>query len=252
MPKFKVGDIFKQINNACYQNTVISITPHDYEVKYTKVITSDPSFLNDLNKVHMRSIAYVDIYCELVTMSQQAQTSAPTNARFAKGSIIKPLGIAGEQSKITQVGNHNYELEVTASNHGKIGDKWVDTILHIDKYYEAVGLQASAILHQQPEQPQFGVGNLVITKWNNELRITTVDSMAQRYYYRILKSNNPLKVGATDLESFENAHKTWKLKTEALKKEVIGNPYNCECGAWKLRNIKPGRSHSQWCKLYRE
>lgn len=87
---------------------------------------------------------------------------------------------------------------------------------------------------------QFNYGDIVITKWGNELQITAIDHHVYEYFYRILKSNNQAKVGTTDKESFAIAHAIWKLKSEAFENlkpdKVTVYEKQCTCDSKVLFN----------------
>ena len=122
---------------------------------------------------------------------------------FKVGDIIESVYSNRQQHKVISIDPVYYTLESLQS-----GANWGETITFVDNLY---------VLSKQPpwanqgafapilpsrtfalQSSQYKLGDKVITKWNNELEVSAVDLIHQVYYYRILKSNNPMKVGTTD------------------------------------------------------
>lgn len=180
------------------------------------------------------------------------------NAKYELVSSVVPQPKFKIGNEILDMISRKYEIEdvdfitkkYTIKGHG------IWDINYIDNNFTLAPTAATAIINNMFSKPIFNVADIITTQWNNELAITTVDTMYQTYYYRIIKSNNPLKIGTTDTETFEKAHANWKSKvnnTEENKtKASVGNKYGCECGQWKVGNTKASRMHSGWCPIYKE
>jgi hypothetical protein len=95
-------------------------------------------------------------------------------------------------------------------------------------------------------QAKYQVGDIV----QLEEKVLEILEVSQYGSYRVkyVKSPYSVEIGFERWITSNIVDELYVL----VEKKAYANTTGCECGAHKLGYIKPSRSHSSWCALYKE